>query len=117
MDTLSAFDSGWVVLQAYKRTFLEITHGMNGMPGRAKVIYRADPASCQGDLCAEEIIFEGHGAAQADDTDPDREYGGVLYAVGINSMRVWAPDRTNVENVASAKLVFVGDGWGGHRGT
>jgi hypothetical protein len=110
--TLPAFDSGWFALQAYKRTSSDIYHNMQRIPGRVKVIYRADTSNCQGNLCPDDISFEGHGSAQADDFNPIREYGGVLFAVYNDYVRVWAPDRSNIQNTATAKLVSVGDGWG-----
>ncbi len=100
------FDSGWFEMhsQAGVASYKEIEHGLGVYPSRVKVLVKAIDGANAG------FIFEGSGTAQGDDDD-SHQYGGVIFAYNQTEVRMWAPDKSNSNNIGS--IINIADGWGG----
>lgn len=100
------FDSGWFSLssQAGTSSFSELQHYMPVRPRDVRVMVMPTSGNNTG------FVFEGMGSSMGDDS---RRYGGVVFAYGNDTIRIWAPDENDDES--HGRIVNIGEGWGGEK--
>jgi len=100
------FDSGWFLFNSQNgiNSYKEVSHNLNVVPGRVKVLVQATSGVNDG------MIFHGMGSAQNDDLS-GTSYGGVIFGYNAAIVRLWAP----MKNTGSATgyIINVINGWGG----
>ena len=102
----ATYDSGWfdMASQNGASSYKSLAHGLGGMPGRVRVLVKAESGANAG------YVFEGWGAQQADDDVPGN-YGGIVFGYDGNNVRLWAPTASNGHS--RGYLVNVASGWAG----
>ncbi|XP_013407810.1 uncharacterized protein LOC106171864 [Lingula anatina] len=102
---LGTYDSGWFRWdQSQKEDYMELHVGMGYLPRFALVQYKAIDGDNQG------YIFNAIGTAENDGLTPTQkpQLGGVVFAYGKNSVRLWTPSPDLTGTASIVRIMDLG---------